>query len=97
MSVWWGVKIRVKIWSSQSKTDHLFLKWLDNDLTMKQAKKKWLWLDYDWLSQNNDYNMINLWMITQLWLRVNTSCNYDNAVCGSYNAVIFKKIWWSAF
>jgi len=31
----------MKIWSSQSKTDHFFLKWLDYDLTMKQAKNKW--------------------------------------------------------
>ena len=59
----------MKIWSSQSKTDHFFLKWLDYDLTMKQAKNKWLWLDYDWLSQNNDYNIFNLWLITQLWQR----------------------------
>ena len=79
----------MKIWSSQSKTDHFFLKWLDYDLTMKQAKNKWLWLDYDWLSQNNDYNMINLWLITQLCFTL-TFKKYENIHKLSYLLVKCK-------
>jgi hypothetical protein len=66
----------MKIWSSQSKTDHFFLKWLDYDLTMKQAKNKWLWLDYDWLSQNNDYH-ISVLCIYNLHNNCNTLVPYN--------------------